>query len=103
MVLFEVSAESGEVQLVVVRYTGQAFVEGVERHLIEGQTVRVYSVAKTLADLFKFRNKVGLDVALEALKEAWREHRFTMDALDHAARICRVERVMRPYIQAVVS
>jgi hypothetical protein len=65
--------------------------------------VKVYSVAKTLADLFKHRNKVGLDVALEALREAWRERRFTMEALDRAARACRVERVMRPYVEAVVS
>jgi hypothetical protein len=62
-----------------------------------------YSVAKTLADLFKQRNSVGLDVALEALREAWREKRFTMEALDRAARVCRVERVMRPYVEAVVS
>lgn len=86
----------------MVRFSGRAFADGAEHHFIEGQRVRVYSVANTLADLFKFRNEVGLDDALEALREAWREHRFTMDALDHAARICRVERVMRPYTEAVV-
>lgn len=87
----------------VVRFSGAAFTEGVKTHQIEGQTVRVYSVAKTLADLFRYRNKVGLEVALEALREAWRERRFNMDELDHAARACRVERVMRPYVEAVVS
>lgn len=87
----------------VVHFGGAAFTEGVETHLIEGEEVRVYSVAKTLADLFKQRNKVGLEVALEALREAWRERRFTMEALDRAARVCRVERVMRPYIEATVS
>ena len=89
--------------LEVVRYSGAAFTEGVEGHRIEGETVRVYSVAKTLADLFKYRNRVGIEVALEALREAWRERRFTVDQLDRAARVCRVERVMRPYVEAVLS
>lgn len=87
----------------IVRFTGDAFSTGVERHRVEGATLLVYSVAKTLADLFKQRNRVGLDVALEALREAWREHRFTMDALDRAARACRVERVMRSYVEAIVA
>jgi len=60
-------------------------------------------VAKTLADLFKFCNQVGTDVAIEALREAWRQRRFTMDALDRAARACRVERAMRPYVEGVVA
>lgn len=87
----------------VVRFSGAAFTEGIETHRIEGEKVRVYSVPKTLADLFKHRNKVGLDVALEALREAWRERKFTMEALDRAAYLCRVERIMRPYVEAVVS
>lgn len=87
----------------VVRFSGPAFSEGVESHRIEGQTVRIYSVAKTLADLFKHRNQVGMDVTLEALREAWRERRFTMEALDRAARVCRVERVMRPYVAGIVG
>lgn len=92
-----------QLPLKVVRYSGAAFTEGIETHRLEGARVRVYGVAKTLADLFKHRNKVGLDVALEALSEAWRERKFTMEALDRAARACRVERVMRPYVEAVVS
>lgn len=87
----------------VVRYSGAAFTEGIEIHRVERQPVRVYSVAKTLADLFKYRNKVGLDVAIEALREAWLERKFTVDALDRAARVCRVARVMRPYVEAVVA
>lgn len=87
----------------VVRYTGEALTEGVESHRIEGQVVRVYSVAKTLADCFKYRNKIGLDVALEALREAWRARRFTMSELDRCAGICRVQRVMRPYLEALVA
>ena len=63
----------------------------------------VYNVAKTLADCFKYRNKIGLDVALEALRQAWRARRFTMEALDRYAGICRVQRVMRPYLEALVA
>jgi hypothetical protein len=55
----------------VVRFSGRALSDGVEKHRIEGEDVRVYSLAKTIADCFKYRNKVGLDVALEALKDAW--------------------------------
>ena len=87
----------------VVKFSGKAFSEGMEKHDVEGQSVRIYSVAKTLADLFKYRNKIGLDVALEALREAWRERRFTMDEMDRFARICRVERVMKPYLEALIG
>jgi predicted transcriptional regulator of viral defense system len=78
--------------------------EGVEAHRIEGETVRVYSVAKTIADTFKVpHNKIGMDVALEALREAWRARRFTMDKVYRYARICRVERVMRPYLEILAA
>lgn len=87
----------------IVRYTGAALVEGIETRKIEGQMVRIYNVPKTLADCFKYRNKIGLDVALEALREAWRARRFKIDELDHYAEICRVQRVMRPYIEALVA
>jgi hypothetical protein len=65
--------------------------------------VRIYGVARTLADCFKYRNKIGLDIGVEALREAWRARRFTMDELDRYARICRVQRVMRPYLEALAS
>jgi predicted transcriptional regulator of viral defense system len=87
----------------VVRFSGAAFAEGIEIHRLEGQHVRIYSIAKTVADLFKYRMKIGLDVALEALREVWRERRVTIDEIDHFARICRVERVMRPYMEALVA
>lgn len=87
----------------VVRFSGPALTQGVETHKIEGVPVRITSVAKTLADCFKYRNKIGLDVALEALREAWRERKVTMDEIDRFARICRVERVMRPYLEALVT
>ena len=90
-------------RLRIVRFSGPAFHEGIEVHEIEQQRVRVYSVAKTLADLFKARNRVGLDVAVEALREAWRDRRFTMADLDRAARACRVAQVMRPYVEGVVA
>lgn len=87
----------------VMRFSGAALTEGVKAHEIEGVEVRVYSVAKTVADCFKYRNKIGLDVALEALRDGWRARRFTMDEIDHVARVCRVERVMRPYLEALVA
>lgn len=87
----------------VVRFGGKSLTEGVETHRVEDGSVRVYELAKTLADLFKYRNKVGLDVAMEALKEAWAEGRLDVTRLTHFARICRVENVMRPYLEAVVS
>lgn len=87
----------------VLRFSGKALTEGVEIHRVEGVPVRVYSLAKTIADCFKYRNKIGLDVALEALREGWRTGRLTMDELDHAAQACRVQRVMRPYIEALVA
>lgn len=86
----------------VVLFPGAALTEGVRTHRVEGQTVRIYGVAKTLAD-FKYRNKIGLDVALEALREAWRSRRFAMDELDRYAAICRVRRVMKPYLEALAG
>ncbi len=87
----------------IFRFSGAAFTEGIETHRIERQDVRVYSVAKTLADLFKLRRRIGLDVAMEALREAWRDRRVTIEELDRAARVCRVERVMRPYVEGIVA
>jgi len=79
--------------------SGEAFTSGVEEHQFEGATVRVFNVAKTVADCFKFRHKIGIDVAMEALKEYWFERRGTIDELCHYADICRVHNVMRPYLQ----
>jgi predicted transcriptional regulator of viral defense system len=83
----------------VVRFSGAALTSGVEERRIEGVPVRVYCVAKTIADCFKYRNKIGLDVALEALRDCWRERRCTMDELWRYAEICRVTNVMRPYME----
>lgn len=87
----------------IVRFGGAARTMGIERHDLHGAEVRVYGVAKTVADCFKYRNKIGLDVALEALKECQRDRRATIDALWQAAKVDRVEKVMRPYLEAMVA
>lgn len=84
----------------IVRFSGAAFTEGVEEHLVEGVAVRVYSIAKTVADCFKYRNKIGLDVALEALHDVRDRRLATNDELWHYAQVCRVANVMRPYLEA---
>ena len=76
---------------------------GIEEHEIDGLKVKVYSAAKTVADCFKFRNKIGLDVALEALREGVRLKLFTIADLDAAAEACRVSNVMRPYMETILS
>lgn len=86
----------------VVNIWPAVFDLGIQEHLVEGQTVRVYSLARTIADCFRFRNKVGLDVALEALTEAWRSKRLKLDELSRIAKKLRVERVMQPYLEAIV-
>ncbi|MBN1137966.1 MAG: type IV toxin-antitoxin system AbiEi family antitoxin domain-containing protein [Anaerolineae bacterium] len=83
-----------------VRFSARALEAGVEEHSIEGVLIRVYNPAKTVADCFKYRNKIGLDVALEALRDCRRQRRCTNDELWHYAKICRVANVMRPYMEA---
>jgi predicted transcriptional regulator of viral defense system len=84
-----------------VRFSDAALSAGVEKRRVDGVTLRVTSVAKTVADCFKFRNKIGLDVALEALREARRVRKASADELWRYARINRVANVMRPYLEAV--
>jgi predicted transcriptional regulator of viral defense system len=83
-------------------YTGRAFTEGIEEHRVDEFTIRVYSPEKTVADCFKFRNKIGLDVALEALKLYRERRKVRIKLLLENARLCRVEKVMRPYLEAVL-
>lgn len=85
----------------IVRFSGTAFTDGVEEHVVDGVTIRVTGVAKTVADCFKYRNKIGIDVALEALREAWHEKRMNSDEIWHYAKICRVANVMRPYLESL--
>jgi predicted transcriptional regulator of viral defense system len=86
----------------VVRFSGAALSEGIEEHASPDGPIRVYSVPKTVVDCFRYRNKIGLDVALEALQASLRERRVTVDELWHYARMLRMANVMRPYLEATV-
>ena len=88
-------------RLRVARFSGAALTDGIETHRLEGVEIRVYSAAKTVADCFKYRNKVGIDVAVEALRDFSRHHRGGATDLARFARICRVTRVMQPYLDAI--
>ena len=79
-----------------------AFKFGIETHSVERGTLRVYSPAKTVADCFKFRSKIGMETAIQALRSAYREKRATMDELWRAAKVCRVVNIMRPYMESLI-
>ncbi len=87
----------------LVRLSEGPLTAGVETHIEHGVPLRVFSPAKTVADCFKFRGKVGIDVAVAALRDGWRAKRFTIDELWHFARVCRVGAVMRPYLEMLVA
>lgn len=84
----------------IVRFSGVALATGVQQHVVEGVAVRVYSPAKTVADCFKYRNKLGVDVAIEALRDCLRQRKATSDEIWAAAKVCRMTNVMRPYLEA---
>lgn len=90
------------VNIRVYRFSGKVFQAGIEEHIVDGVTIRVYSAAKTVADCFKMRNKIGLDVALEALMEALRTKKASSEEIHKMAKICRVERIIRPYMEMAV-
>ena len=83
-------------------FSGKAFTEGIETYDVDGALVRVYSPEKTVADCFKYRNKIGLDTAIEAFKLYRERKHFKVDDLVRFARVCRVENVMRPYLEALL-
>jgi len=85
----------------IVRLSGPSLTEGIENHQVEGIPVRVYSAAKTVADCFKFRNKIGLDVAIEALKDSLRQKKASANEIYRYAKVCRVSNVIRPYLEAL--
>ncbi len=85
----------------MVQFSGEAYAAGVEVVQVDQVALRVYGVAKTVADCFKHRNKIGLDVAIEALKDALAQRKATADELWSFAKICRVANVMRPYLEAL--
>jgi predicted transcriptional regulator of viral defense system len=85
----------------IVRFSALALTTGIEEHTIEGVHVKITSTARTVADCFKYRNKIGLDVAIEALRDYLRKHLGTIDDLWQVSRICRVTKIMLPYIEAM--
>ena len=93
--------KSGAPALRPVRFSGQMMMAGIERHDIQGVSVPVYCVAKTVADCFRFRNRIGVNIAVEALRDAWRNKKVTADELWKHAKICRVLNVMRPYFDSL--
>lgn len=86
----------------VVRFSGPALSAGVEEHRMEGVSVKIYCKAKTIADCFKYRNKIGLDIVLEALKDCRRRKLCSNDQLWEYAKLCRVSNVMKPYLEAML-
>ena len=85
----------------MVQMSGEVYTSGIEEYLRDGMNLRIYSAAKTVVDCFKHRNKIGLDVALEALKDARAKRKATTDELWRYAKVCRVTNVMRPYLEAL--
>jgi predicted transcriptional regulator of viral defense system len=85
----------------IVYMSGLALTTGFETHLIEGIPVKIFNPAKTIVDCFKYRHKIGLDVALEALRDVWESRRCSMDELWKYAKICRMSKVMRPYLESL--
>jgi predicted transcriptional regulator of viral defense system len=85
----------------MVRLSGPSLTEGIENHRVEGVPIRVYSAAKTVADCFKFRNKIGLDVAMEALKDSLRQKKANINEIYRYAKVCRVSNVIRPYMETL--
>lgn len=88
-------------RLRIVRLSSKAYSEGIEVHSMSGGKIRIYGLAKTVADTFKFRNKIGLDVAIEALRDCLQSRKARRDELWHYARICRVQKIMKPYLEAM--
>jgi len=92
----------GTVQLRIARFSIDSLNAGVETHYVDGADFRVFCAAKTVSDCFKYRNKIGVDVAVEALRDYLRRRKGTIDDLVKYGRICRVERVMEPYMEALL-
>lgn len=90
------------VQLRIARFSQDSLTAGVETHNVSGAELRVFSAAKTVADCFKYRNKIGVDVAVEALRDYLRQRKGSIDDLVTYGRVCRVERLMEPYLEALL-
>ena len=85
----------------IVRLSGLSLTKGIENHQVDGVPVRVYSAGKTVADCFKFRNKIGLDIAIESLKDCLRQKKASINEIYRYAKVCRVSNVIRPYMEAL--
>ena len=92
-----------DLPLHIVRFSGAALTAGIETHIVDGVPISIYSAAKTVADCFKYRGKIGVDVATEALYDYWRSRNRSIDELWKYAAVCRVSAIMRPYLEAVAS
>jgi predicted transcriptional regulator of viral defense system len=86
----------------IVRFPNPALAEGVEEHVVQNAKVRVTNPTRTVVDCFKYRNKIGIDVAIEALRDCWRQKRTTMEELHRTAQARRMANVMRPYLESLV-
>ena len=91
--------KSDRLPLRIVKFSGAAFSEGIEEYESDGITVRVYTPAKTVVDCFKFRNRIGLDVAREALMDCLSQNKATRDEIYHYATLCRMAKIIRPYLE----
>ena len=85
----------------VVTLSGEMMTKGIKRHVIQSVSVPIYCVAKTVADCFRFRNRIGVNIAVEALRDAWQGKKATSEELWHYAKVCRVLNVMRPYFDSL--
>lgn len=94
---------AGNPPLKIVRFGKAHASVGIETHKVEGCSIRVYSVARTVVDLFRYRNKIGIDVALEALKDGWQSRRFTLKEINVIAARCDMQRVMKPYLESLTA
>lgn len=90
-------------QLDITWASGESYSQGIEEHIMSGVTVKITSAAKTVADCFKYRNKVGIAVAAEALRDAWQKKKASSEGLWQAAKVCRMTNIMRPYFEMLVT
>lgn len=93
----------GDLPVQTVRFSGAAMTLGVEAHVLEGVSVNIFSAAKTVVDCFRYRNKIGIDVAVEALRDCVAQRKATIAELSECARLLRVGNVMRPYLQSLIE
>lgn len=90
-----------DIPIRITRYSKKTFSVGIDTHDIDGVKVKIFSPAKTIADCFKFRNKIGLDVAISALHQCWKQKKASIDQIWHYANICRISNVIRPYLEGL--